>query len=391
MVTQSLRRGESPRELQAMETILILFAITGAITWLTILLLPWRPWGTREVLDASSLPADEDLSDITVLIPARNEADMLQATLPALNEQGSGLNIIIVDDQSIDGTSEAARGAGGANLHIVRGKAPPAGWSGKLWALEQGRGHLSTSLVLLLDADIEPLPGIIAELRKTMREKNVHLISLMAVLRMETFWERLLMPAFIYFFKLLYPFRLSNSSSSRVAAAAGGCILLETRVLDEIGGFNSLRGALIDDCALAKKVKARGYRTWMGLSHSVRSLRPYNTMRAIWNMVARTAFTQLRYSKPLLILCTVIMLASFGMPGVGLLLSPLSVKLLSAFCLISMVLTYLPTLKFYRMSVWWAFAMPLISSLYLAMTWTSAINHWRGQTSQWKGRAYTRF
>ena len=374
-----------------METILTLLAITGAAIWLTILLLPWRPWSTREVLEASSASADQDLSDITVLIPARNEADMLQTTLPALNEQGNGLHIIIVDDQSTDGTSEVARGAGGGNLLILPGKSTPSGWSGKLWALEQGRSHLRTSLVLLLDGDIEPLPGVVAELRKAMREKNVHLISLMAVLRMETFWERLLMPAFVYFFKLLYPFHLSNSTSSRVAAAAGGCILLETQVLDEIGGFHSLRGALIDDCALAKKVKSRGYKTWMGLSHSVRSLRPYNDMRAIWNMVARTAFTQLRYSKLLLILCTVIMLASFGMPGIGLLLSPLSVKLLSAFCLVSMVLTYLPTLKFYRMSAWWALAMPLISSLYLAMTWTSALNHWRGQTSQWKGRAYTRF
>ena len=374
-----------------METILTLLAITGAAIWLTILLLPWRPWSTREVLEASSASADQDLSDITVLIPARNEADMLQTTLPALNEQGNGLHIIIVDDQSTDGTSEVARGAGGGNLLILPGKSTPSGWSGKLWALEQGRSHLRTSLVLLLDGDIEPLPGVVAELRKAMREKNVHLISLMAVLRMETFWERLLMPAFVYFFKLLYPFHLSNSTSSRVAAAAGGCILLETQVLDEIGGFNSLRGALIDDCALAKKVKSRGYKTWMGLSHSVRSLRPYNDMRAIWNMVARTAFTQLRYSKLLLILCTVIMLASFGMPGIGLLLSPLSVKLLSAFCLVSMVLTYLPTLKFYRMSAWWALAMPLISSLYLAMTWTSAVNHWRGQTSQWKGRTYSRF
>ena len=374
-----------------MEIIITLFAITGAITWLTILLLPWRPWSTREVLDASSPSADEDLSDITVLIPARNEADMLQTTLPALNEQGKGLNIIIVDDQSTDGTPEAACRAGGENLLILPGKSPPSGWSGKLWALEQGRSHLSTSLVLLLDADIEPLPGIIGKLRKAMREKNVHLISLMAVLRMETFWERLLMPAFIYFFKLLYPFHLSNSSSSKVAAAAGGCILLKTRVLDEIGGFDALRGELIDDCALAKKVKSRGYKTWMGLSHSVRSLRPYNNIRAIWKMVARTAYTQLRYSKLLLILCTVIMLASFGMPGIGLLWSPLSVKLLSAFCLASMVLTYLPTLKFYRMSAWWAFAMPLIGSLYLAMTWGSAINHWRGKTSQWKGRSYTRF
>ena len=197
-----------------METILTLLAISGAAIWLTILLLPWRPWSTREVLEPSSPSADEDLSDITVLIPARNEADMLQTTLPALKEQGKGLNIIIVDDQSTDGTAEVAQGAGGEKLLILPGKSTPSGWSGKLWALEQGRGHLRTSLVLLLDGDIEPLPGIIAELRETMREKNVHLISLMAVLRMETFWERLLMPAFIYFFKLLYPFHLSNSLSS---------------------------------------------------------------------------------------------------------------------------------------------------------------------------------
>lgn len=373
-----------------MEMIITLFAISGAMTWLTMLLLPWRPWSTREVLDASSLSADEDLSDVTVLIPARNEAHMLQTTLPALYKQGSGLHIIIIDDQSTDGTSRVALGVGDENLLVVPGKPLPDGWSGKLWALEQGRSHLSTPLALLLDADIEPLPGIIAELRKSMRQKNVHLISLMAVLRMETFWERLLMPAFVYFFKLLYPFHLSNSPSSKVAAAAGGCILLETRVLDEIGGFNSLRGELIDDCALAKRVQSKGYQTWMGLSHSVRSLRPYNNMRAIWNMVARTAFTQLRYSILLLILCTMIMLISFVMPGIGLLLSPLSVKLLAVFCLASMMLTYLPTLKFYRMSAWWALAMPLIGSLYLAMTWTSAINYWRGRTSQWKGRTYTR-
>lgn len=371
-----------------METIITLFAIAGAMTWLTILLLPWRPWSTREFLDASSPFADEDLSDVTVLIPARNEAHMLRTTLPALYKQGRGLHIIIIDDQSTDGTSRVALGLGDENLLVVPGKPLPDGWSGKLWALEQGRGHLSTALTLLLDADIEPLPGIIAELRKSMRQKNVHLISLMAVLRMETFWERLLMPAFVHFFKLLYPFHLSNASSSRVAAAAGGCILLKTRVLDEIGAFNSLRGELIDDCALAKRVQSKGYQTWMGLCHSVRSLRPYNDMRAIWNMVARTAFTQLRYSKLLLMLCTMIMLIGFVMPGIGLLLSPLSVKLFSVFSLTIMMLTYLPTLKFYRMSAWWALAMPLIGSLYLAMTWTSAINYWRGQTSQWKGRVY---
>ena len=374
-----------------METILALFTITGAAIWLTILLLPWRPWSTSEVLDVSSPAPEVDLGDITVLVPARNEAETIKATLPALSAQGKGLNIILIDDQSSDDTGQVARKAVDENLLILAGKSLPSGWTGKLWALEQGRRHINTPFTLLLDADIEPLPGIIAELKRARQEKDVQLISLMAELRMNTFWEKLLMPAFIFFFKLLYPFRLSNTRTSRVAAAAGGCILLETRLLQEIGGFDSLRGELIDDCALAKRVKSKGYKTWMGLSHSVRSLRPYNDMRAIWNMVARTAFTQLRYSKLLLILCTVIMLASFGMPGIGLLLSSLSVKLLSAFCLASMVLTYLPTLKFYRMSAWWALAMPLIGSLYLAMTWTSAINHWLGQTSQWKGRAYSRF
>ncbi len=373
-----------------MEIILTLSAITGAAIWLTILLLPWRPWSTNEVLDVSSPLPEVDLGDITVLIPARNEAETIKATLPALTAQGRGLNIILIDDQSSDGTGQVARKAVDENLLIIKGKSLPSGWTGKLWALEQGRSHIRTPFTLLLDADIEPLPGIIGELKRAMQERDVQLISLMAELRMDTFWEKLLMPAFIYFFKLLYPFRLSNTGTSRVAAAAGGCILLETRLLHEIGGFDSLRGELIDDCALARRIKTLGYKTWIGLTHSVRSIRQYEKLRTIWEMVARTAFTQLHYSKLLLILCTVIMLASFGMPGIGLLLSPLAVKLFSAFCLASMVLTYLPTLKFYRMSAWWALAMPLIGSLYLAMTWTSAMRYWLGGGSHWKGRAYSK-
>jgi len=367
-----------------------IFALVGVVIWLSILLLPWRPWGTGEFLDAGSHSPDEDLSNITVLIPARNEAAMIQATLPALRAQGRGLNIIVVDDQSTDSTAETARNCAPRKLVVVSGQPLPPGWSGKLWALEQGRSHIRTPFTLLLDADIKPQPGIIAELRKEMREKNLGLISLMAVLRMQTFWERLLMPAFVYLFKLLYPFRLSNSGSSRIAAAAGGCILLETRLLDEIGGFHALRGELIDDCALAQRVKALGYRTWIGLTHSVYSLRPYHDLNAIWNMVARTAFTQLRYSSLALALCTVMMVASFWVPAVGLLLPKASGKFLSVIALSSMMLSYLPTLKFYGMSARWTVAMPLIGTLYLAMTWTSAIRHWFGKGSQWKGRAYSR-
>ena len=371
-----------------METVLALFAIVGAATWLIILVLPWRPWSTGEVLDGASNLHQEDLSDITVLIPARNEEEMVKTTLPALLEQGRGLHIILIDDQSTDGTFEVARQVGGKNLLIILGEVPPADWSGKLWALEQGRRHIETSLTLLLDADIEVKPGVIVELRRAMKEKNVQLISLMAMLRMKTFWERLLMPSFIYFFKLLYPFPLSNSAGSKTAAAAGGCILLETEVLNAIGAFASLRGELIDDCALARRVKSSGYRTWIGLSHSVRSLRPYNDLGVIWNMVARNAFTQLGYSKLALSFCTIIMLTSFFMPAIGLLLAPVYLKLLSAFCLTTMMLTYLPTLRFYGISRWWAFTMPVIGTLYLAMTWTSAIKHWVGKTAEWKGRTY---
>jgi len=371
-----------------MEIILTLSAITGAAIWLTILLLPWRPWSTSEVLDVSSPLPEVDLGDITVLIPARNEAETIKATLPALTAQGRGLNIILIDDQSSDGTGQVARKAVDENLLIIKGKSLPSGWTGKLWALEQGRSHIRTPFTLLLDADIEPLPGIIGELKRAMQERDVQLISLMAELRMDTFWEKLLMPAFIYFFKLLYPFRLSNTGTSRVAAAAGGCILLETRLLHEIGGFDSLRGELIDDCALARRIKTLGYKTWIGLTHSVRSIRPYEKLRTIWEMVARTAFTQLHYSGLLLALCTAIMVLSFVVPGLGLFLPSGMAKFFSALGLAIMILCYLPTLKFYGLPGRWALALPLIGILYLAMTWTSAMRYWLGGGSHWKGRAY---
>ena len=371
-----------------METILTLFAITGAAIWLTILLLPWRPWSTSEVLDVSSPLPEVDLGDITVLIPARNEAETIKATLPALTAQGRGLNIILIDDQSSDGTGQVARKAVDENLLIIKGKSLPSGWTGKLWALEQGRSHIRTPFTLLLDADIEPLPGIIGELKRAMQERDVQLISLMAELRMDTFWEKLLMPAFIYFFKLLYPFRLSNTGTSRVAAAAGGCILLETRLLHEMGGFDSLRGELIDDCALARRIKTLGYKTWIGLTHSVRSIRPYEKLRTIWEMVARTAFTQLHYSGLVLALCTAIMVLSFVVPGLGLFLPSGMAKFFSALGLAIMILCYLPTLKFYGLPGRWALALPLIGILYLAMTWTSAMRYWLGGGSHWKGRAY---
>lgn len=365
-------------------------AWTSGALWLFIFLLPFRPWSTRESLDAETGTTCESLDDITVIIPARNEAENIAATMAGLKAQGERINIVLVDDQSTDDTAKLARQHGPENLRVLPGKPLPAGWTGKLWAQEQGRLQVSTEHVLLLDADIRLEPGILAALTEKIRDKKLDFLSLMAVPHMKTFWEKLLMPAFVYFFKLLYPFRLSNSGSRLVAAAAGGCILVRNRVLTDIGGFGALKDALIDDCSLARKVKSRGFRTWMGLTHSVKSIRPYGGLMDIWNMVARTAFTQLKYSLTLLMVCTLLMAAAYIAPVTGL-FSPLTTeRYIAAAALILMALTMLPTLRYYRRSPLWALLMPIAGMLYLAMTWSSAIRYRRGERSRWRGRSYDR-
>lgn len=369
----------------------ILLALAAAIIWLAVFLLAASPWRIREVLDVDEPAPDADLSDIAVLIPARNEADTIVTTLRGLDAQGPGLKTVLVDDQSTDATSTIARRAARHELHIVAGQPLPPGWAGKLWALEQGRGHLDRPLTLLLDADIDLAPGMVAALREKMQRDQVQFVSVMAALRMHTFWEKLLMPAFVFFFRLLYPFRLSNDPRwRRVAAAAGGCILLETRLIGDIGGFVALRSALIDDCALARLVKSRGARTWIGLTHSARSVRSYGDLGSIWDMVARSAFTQLGYSTTLLLACTLVFATAFWLPWAALSFPSTGAKVLAGLALVTMMIAYLPTLRFYRLANAWALAMPLIGTLYLAMTWTSAIRYWRGQRSRWKDRVYAR-
>jgi hopene-associated glycosyltransferase HpnB len=365
-------------------------AATGLLIWLGILLIPWRPWDTREFMDSTFSSCEVDLSDITAVIPARNEAKGIGRTLASLQAQGQDLAIVLVDDRSTDGTAAVAQALGGRNVRLLSGKPLPADWSGKLWALEQGLLQVHTPLTLLIDADIELEPGIVGMLRQKLQADGLHLISLMAQMRLASFWERLLMPAFVYFFKMIYPFRLSNSRFSRVAAAAGGCILLETRLIREMGGFKAIHNELIDDCALAKQVKLRGYRTWMGLTHSVQSRRSYDHLTGIWNMVTRTAYCQLRYSGILLAGTTAAMLMVFCLPVAGLFFPPASARVISAGALAAMIFSYLPILRFYGQSRGWALALPAIAALYLAMTWSSAMRYWAGAGSLWKGRLYTR-
>lgn len=358
--------------------------IAGVVLWL----LPWRPWSTREQLDADPSAEPPDLSDVTVLIPARNESQVISRTLSALMSQGRNLSVIVIDDQSWDGTADIARRVPGLNLRIVAGRPLPPGWSGKLWALEQGRQQVQTPLILLLDADIELAPGTLAALRAHLRDRQLQLASLMAHLGMITFWEKLLLPAFVYFFKLLYPFALANNPRHTLAAAAGGCILIEVRALTELGGFAALHASLIDDCALAAKIKHAGGRTWIGLTRLACSQRRYIYLGVIWDMVARTAYTQLRYSPPLLALCTLFMGGIYLLPA-GMLLA--GVHTTAALLACGMTASpYLPTLRYYHLSPLWALAMPGIAALFLAMTLSSAWRYYRGVRSHWKGRVYVR-
>jgi len=369
----------------------------GGFLWVAIFFLPWRPWSTREHFEAERSPShsNSDLSNISVLIPARDEEKEIASTVRSLNSQGRGLKVILIDDQSKDQTVLIARqNAMDIQFQVLSGSDLPKGWAGKLWALEQGRQIVTTPLILLMDADIEFEPGTIAALQSKMTSERLDFVSLMAELRMQTFWEKFLIPAYIYFFKLLYPFSLGNSLKSKLGVAAGGCVLLKVEFLEKIGGFGALRGALIDDCTLASKIKREGGRTWVGLTHSVKSHRDYSDLKHIWNLVARSAYTQLRYSPLLLVGCTLAMITMFWMPlVVATVLHPHNSPIISCLCIVgimTMFMTYKPTLYFYELSPLWVFLMPIMGTLYLAMTWTSAFRYWLGRGSEWKGRYYAR-
>ncbi len=367
----------------------LLFSILALSIWLITALLPWQPWRVREVLEADSDYENFDLHDVTVVIPARDEAEVISGTLNALKKQGKGLNIIVVDDDSSDATASIVENAGLPGLKVILSKTLPSGWTGKLWAQEQGLAEVKTPRVLLLDADIELVPGMLKALKLKMTTENLQFVSLMAVLRFQSFWEKLLMPAFIYFFKMIYPFALANNPSSNMAAAAGGCILVEMQALKKIGGMKAIKDAVIDDCTLAKNIKKQGYRTWIGQTHGVLSQRPYVTLNEIWQMVARTAYTQLHYSLLLLLGCTFIMVLMYWWPVIALATQAgqwmVMMNLVS--CLLMMIL-YWPTLNFYGLSIFWVLAMPIVAAFFLMMTWTSAFRYWRGERSRWKGRSY---
>lgn len=339
---------------------------------------------------------------VAVLVPARDEADVLPTSLPSLLRQSypGEARVILVDDHSSDGTGQVARQLaasaepGALELTVsTPDSEPPAGWTGKLWALQHGvKSAGDVEHLLLTDADIAHRPHSLRELVASAEGTERDLVSQMARLRVTTRWERLVVPAFVYFFAQLYPFRWSNRPHGRTAAAAGGCTLVRRTALERAGGVAAIRGAVIDDVSLARAVKRTGGRTWLGLADLVDSVRPYPRLTQLWRMVARSAFAQLRHS-PTLLLGTVLGLTLVYLwPPVAVLLGAvrgdLGTLLGGAAAWALMTGTYLPILRYYRQPAPAALLLPGTAALYLAMTVDSAFQHWRGRGAAWKGRTY---
>lgn len=348
----------------------------------------------REDRDEPSLPAGAWPSVVAV-IPARNEAAMLERCLGSLLRQDypGPFAIVLVDDESSDGTAAAARAlaAGAARaLTVLEGRPPPGSWTGKVWAMHQGiaaaKAETPLDYLLLTDADIAYASDAVRRLVTRAKAERFVLASLMVKLHCQSLAERALIPAFVFFFQMLYPFAWVNRSTTKTAAAAGGCMLVERRALERAGGVAKIRSALIDDCALAKLMKAEGP-IWLGLTGCVRSLRSYPHVGDIRRMVARSAFAQLRYSPPLLSAVIAGMALTFLLsPALAVFAGP-PASIIAAASWGLMSLAYLPILRFYRLSPLWTLALPLIAAAYLAFTLDSAYQHWRGKGGLWKGRS----
>jgi hopene-associated glycosyltransferase HpnB len=396
--------------------------LLAAVAWLYLLVAHGEFWRTTQRLPAvpAGLPGGgDDWPDVVAIVPARNEAGMLPLTLPTLLEQDypGALRVVLVDDCSDDGTGELAarlgggkRGEGGegGRVRVVDGKPRPDGWAGKVWAMAQGLAvaeeaepgyprakgeypRVKGGYLLFTDADIAWGTGTLRSLVAAALNDDRDLVSQMARLRTSTAWERAIVPAFVYFFAQLYPFKRVNSPRSRTAAAAGGCMLIRASALARTG-LEPIKGALIDDVAMGQLIKARRRRTWLGLStdQGVVSVRPYDTLASLWQMVARSAYTQLRYN-PLLLAGTVIgLLFLYVLPPAGAIIGLATGNALAAAAGLAgwaiMSVTYLPVLTLYRVSRFRAPTLPLIALLYAGMTVDSARRHYVGRGGEWKGR-----
>ena len=385
-----------------MDVIVVLLSAASLAAWIYLIGFRGSFWRADLRLE-SSLPPPPWTGAVAI-VPARNEEKTIEAALAGLLAQDypGPLSILLIDDDSTDRTLEIARNLAAtpeAKGRIEVLSSPPlaAGWSGKLWAVHHGIEHAAENMpdaeyLFLTDADTvhgrETVKSLIAKARADGRD----LVSLMVRLNCQHLWERLLIPAFVFFFQMLYPFNLVNDDDDTTAAAAGACILIRKDALERAGGIAAIRSELIDDCALAHIVKRSGGKIWLGLAEDSESLRVYETLSKIWDMVARTAYTQLQHSPHLLGACVAGMAVVFLLPALVILALPVwgnfaALALALPACAL-MAICYAPTLAYYRQSGASAVLLPLAALLFIAMTLGSATRHRRGKGAEWKARSY---
>ncbi len=381
---------------------LTLFAGLSLLIWLHLVFFRGRFWRADQRLAAPGDPARRR-PPVVAVVPARDEADVIGPAVAGLllQDYPGEVRVVVVDDRSEDGTAAAARraaeGIGAADrLTVVDGRPLPPGWVGKTWAMAQGVERAEEILpeatyVWFTDADVVHGPKTLAALVAKAEDEDLALVSLMVRLHCRDGWERLLIPAFVYFFQKLYPFPLVNDRRRRLAGAAGGCVLVNRAALRRAGGIERIRGELIDDCALGRALKSVGP-IWLGLADESRCLRPYDGLGGIWRMVARSAYTQLGRSPLLLVLTLVGMVFAYLAPPLaaadGLLAGNPPAALIGAAAWMLMAFSYRPTLRLYGLSRWRALLLPVAGAFYSAMTLDSALRHLRGRGGAWKGRVY---
>ena len=381
-----------------MNSLALILAIVSLLIWVTLTFLRGAFWQFLEFDD--DLSRQETLAcwpRVVTIVPARDEAETIGRTVDSLvkQEYAGEFRVVVVDDHSEDGTGEFAQESAeraGVRHHvlILRGAALEGGWTGKLLAMQQGVESgvaREADFFWFTDADIEHAPDTLRRIVQRAERDKLDLVSLMALSQVNSFPERLLIPPFLYFFLKLYPLSWIASRTRKTAGAAGGCILLRRTALERIGGLAAIRGEVIDDCTMARAVKRTGGGLWMGLTRKSVSLRTYTSFTEIQDLIARTAFTQLGYSVLALAGTLLGMSVTYLLPVIITFSAQAVVWRLGLAAWALMAITYLPTVRFYRMSPLWAAALPLAAAFYTHATWLSAVRYWLGRGGQWKGRA----
>jgi len=386
------------------ELFLWILSITTLGSWLYLWLFRSLFWLANQRLEnlPADIPATISFPSVIALIPARNEEDVIARCIGSLlNQDYQGeLSIILIDDESNDRTVEVAQAAaaqfeGGNKVQIISGKQLPSGWAGKVWALQQGMNRAvrtQAKYYFLSDADVYHDTSNLTRLVSKAEKDELDLVSLMVKLQCRSSWDWLLIPAFIFFFQKLFPFNRVNDPSSRVAAAAGGSMLVRKTAMDRIGQYTSIKSAIIDDCTLARKLKENGP-IWLGLSTTTRSIRAYDNLTEIWHMVTRSAYTQLHHSLVFLLGAIIGMTVVYVAPPMVMcfaFLHDLTFPLLFSGCAWGiMIYTYHPTLKLYDVKPFYGLLLPVTALIYLLMTIDSARLFYLNKGGRWKGRVYS--